>query len=286
MIKPKDITGLKFGKLTAIKLHHTEKKNNCTKHFWLCKCDCGNEIIVCKQNLTNNNTQSCGCLKEKLLLDTDNIIGKKFGHLTVLKLDHKKQIFNSSGKKNGWFYYYLCECECGNECIVERKHLLTKHSQSCGCHKVNLLKERTTTHNKRYTKIYNVWCGIKGRCYNLRQISYKHYGAKGIIMCDEWLNDFMNFYNWSMANGYKEGLSIDRIDINGNYEPSNCRWTDDKTQARNTTTNNYITYNGETHCLTEWAELYGLSYGTLKARLNRKWSFEEALTTPLKTSRK
>lgn len=119
---------------------------------------------------------------------------------------------------------------------------------------------------------------MKGRCYNKNHTKYPNYGARGIKVCDEWLHEFMNFYNWSMSHGYKDNLTIDRIDVNGNYEPNNCRWADAKQQMRNTTRNVYYTINGETHCLSEWCEILNLNYQTVHSRMHKLgWSINEAL---------
>lgn len=108
-------------------------------------------------------------------------------------------------------------------------------------------------------RIYEVWTGIKDRCYCKTDKDYNNYGKRKIKVCTEWKKDFLNFYNWSINNGYKHNLTLDRIDVNGNYEPNNCRWTNAKQQARNRRNNKFISYNGETHCISEWAEILGLS---------------------------
>ena len=117
----------------------------------------------------------------------------------------------------------------------------------------------------------------------IRLSSASNLMCKGITICNEWKNDFKVFYDWAINNGYEDNLSIDRIDVNGNYEPNNCRWVDKKTQTRNTTTNKYYTYKNETHCIGEWAEIYNIRRGTLWDRLNKGWSIERALTTPANT---
>ena len=120
---------------------------------------------------------------------------------------------------------------------------------------------------------------MKQRCVNPRSNGYHLYGAKGIKVCDEWLNSFDAFRDWAMSNGYVDGLSIDRKNSAGNYEPSNCRWTSAKVQANNTNRNRYITYAGETHTLAEWAEIKGLTQSALRHRLERGWSLENALNS-------
>lgn len=119
---------------------------------------------------------------------------------------------------------------------------------------------------------------MKKRCYNKNCKSYKDYGARGIEIYDEWLNNFESFYNWANNNGYTDTLTIDRINVNGNYEPNNCRWATQTQQVRNSRHNRYFTYKGETHCLSEWCEILGLKYKNVIARINQyNWSIEEAL---------
>lgn len=132
-------------------------------------------------------------------------------------------------------------------------------------------------HNKTHTNLYHIWSSMKQRCYNIRSREYKYYGARGVTICDEWLEDFMNFYNWAMDNGYREGLSIDRINNSNSYSPDNCRWTDKATQNRNRRSSITITIKGETHCLSEWCEILGLKYHTIKQRLYHNWPIEQAL---------
>lgn len=133
-------------------------------------------------------------------------------------------------------------------------------------------------HGKRNTNIYGVWQTMKTRCYNEHSEKYKNYGGRGITVCDEWRNDFQAFYNWAINNGYDDNLTIDRIDVNEDYSPSNCRWITNKEQQRNRRNNRNITINGETHCLSEWCEILGLNYNTVRSRLNiYKWSIERAL---------
>lgn len=133
-------------------------------------------------------------------------------------------------------------------------------------------------------RIHQTWRNMIWRCYREEHCSYKYYGARGIVVCDEWLNDFLTFYDWAFANGYSDGLTIDRIDVNGNYEPSNCRWVTQKEQANNKRTNKLFAYNGETKTVSQWAELLGISHQALDDRLkSENWTVEEALTLKKKT---
>lgn len=119
------------------------------------------------------------------------------------------------------------------------------------------------------TRLNNVYHNMKQRCYNSKKPDYKYYGARGIKVCTEWLASYSNFKEWAVANGYSEGLTIDRIDVNGDYCPANCRWVTQKEQCNNKRSNHYITYNGYTKTLSEWAETLGLPYGRLKDRLDK-----------------
>lgn len=133
------------------------------------------------------------------------------------------------------------------------------------------------------TRLYEIWRAMKKRCHLKTHIHYKNYGGRGIVVCDEWKNDSKTFFEWALSNGYRDDLTIDRIDNNGNYEPSNCRWVSVKTQCRNTRKNHLITYNGETRCLIEWSELTGIKHTTIDERLKRGWTVEQALTIPTLT---
>lgn len=122
---------------------------------------------------------------------------------------------------------------------------------------------------------------MKQRCSNPKNTNYKHYGKRGITVCKEWLN-FKPFYNWALSNGYEDSLSIDRIDVNGNYEPNNCRWVDNKTQSLNRTNNRIININGEDKTLTEWCDIYNIDKKLVYDRLERDWDEVRAIITPPK----
>ena len=190
-----------------------------------------------------------------------DISNKKYGKLTALKINHI-QILASGQKREHW----LCKCECGNETIVSKVNLLNNHTKSCGCLKHEAYN---FSHKKKNTRIYNIWTNIKTRCYNKNRKNFYNYGGRGITVCDEWKKDFMSFYNWAMANGYNDTLTIDRIDVNGNYEPSNCRWVDIYTQANNKRTNHFLTYNGNTHTLAEWARIYNINYKLFQKKISQ-----------------
>lgn len=121
---------------------------------------------------------------------------------------------------------------------------------------------------------------MKDRCYNPNNKSYSFYGGRGIAICEEWLNDFVAFFNWANNNGYSEELTIDRIDTNGDYSPQNCRWIDRGAQANNTRRNVYITLGNETKTLTEWCRILDVAYNSVQTRVYKGWDVKEALTTP------
>lgn len=189
-----------------------------------------------------------------------DLTGQKFGRLEVIKY------LNDN--------YWLCQCECGKITKVKSYNLTSNHTKSCGCLKN---KAYNYSHKQSKTRLYDIWIGIKTRCNNKNSKSYKNYGGRGIKVCDEWLKDFLNFYDWAINNGYQEDLTIDRIDINGNYEPSNCRWADKITQANNTSRNKFINYNGENHTIAEWARKLNKNYKNLHKKIKKGLPFEKAI---------
>lgn len=128
------------------------------------------------------------------------------------------------------------------------------------------------------TRLYYVWNSMKQRCLNENDCRYNSYGGRGITIYEEWKNNFGTFREWALANGYRDDLTIDRIDVNGNYEPSNCRWITNKEQQNNTRRSRLIEFNGEIHTIAEWAEIIGVSYKSLYSRIRRNWTIEKALT--------
>ena len=187
-----------------------------------------------------------------------DITNEKYGSLTALK--RVEDYISPKGyKKEKWLF----KCDCGNF-IVRNKDVVTKgECCSCGCEKqkrmIDYNKENKVKHNKRNTRLYRIWAGMKTRCFNKNDKTYIWYGKKGVSVCKEWIDDFMNFYKWSIQNGYKDNLTLDRINCFGNYEPENCRWVDVKTQCRNKRNNLKFTVNKEIKCLSEWAEIYNFN---------------------------
>lgn len=204
---------------------------------------------------------------------TESMVGKEYGFLTVLKIDHWKQI------KTGKRAYVRCKCRCGNEIVVCAYALTQGGTKSCGCYSKTRTSALFKTHGLSNTRIYRIFHDMHRRCEDESRDSYSIYGARGITVCPEWSgkDGFIRFYEWSMENGYEDRLSIDRIDSNGNYSPDNCRWADDITQANNTRCNKHITCAGETHTIAEWGRITGIKSSNISERLHYGWSIEEAL---------
>lgn len=133
---------------------------------------------------------------------------------------------------------------------------------------------------RKNTRLYRIYNNMKTRCYNPRSINYQNYGARGVKICEEWLNDFSAFKTWALFHGYREDLTIERKDVNGDYSPDNCIWADYDTQANNMRSNHLITFEGVTKTLKQWADYFGISDRTVRDRLRRGWDPVRAITTP------
>jgi len=203
-----------------------------------------------------------------------DLTGQKFHKLTVIK-EHPNR--TNAGKVQ-----WECLCDCGNKSIVISSKLKSGWSKSCGCLQVEAAKTPHPTHGMTKSPEWNSWRSMKKRCLDPNNISYPNYGGRGIIICDRWVNSFENFYN-DMGVKPNTNYSIERIDNNGNYEPNNCRWASSKEQSSNRRNNRFITFNGRTKTLSQWAKFIGISKETLSIRINRlNWSIEKALTEPLR----
>ena len=187
-------------------------------------------------------------------------IGDKYNRLVVLEeLPHKQG--------GGHHKKFLCVCECGNLTIVQANHLLSGEVKSCGCLKIK--------HNKSNDKLYDCWTNIKQRCYNKNNKNYKYYGGRGIKMCQEWKDNYILFENWAIDNGYNADLTIDRIDNNGNYCPSNCRWITIKDQQLNRRNNRMVEWENQRMTLKELSDLLDIPYRLLYDRCRAKKSLKE-----------
>ena len=192
------------------------------------------------------------------------MIGKRFGRLTV--------IAESPIRKNK-AVCWVCKCDCGNITQpIKSSTLRNGESKSCGCLQVEITAKRSTKHGLRKTRIYSIWSNMKHRCYSPNATGFKNYGGRGITVCEEWKNSFQVFYDWSMSNGYEEHLTIDRIDVNGNYKPSNCRWVSMEIQQNNRKNNILIEENGCLKTIKQLAKEKGINRSTVWRRYQKRKS--------------
>ena len=260
-----------YGRLTVISQSDLRYKDNKIKYN--CQCICGNEIIVGAANLKKGNVKSCGCILKEFhnykFNNNINIYNKKFGMLLVIE---KSFI----GKNKFW----KCLCDCGNYSNVLENSLRMGYTKSCGCivkENINInnqsLKKHLHTSNRSKTPEYATWCNMKKRCFDEKNNYYKYYGGKGITVCDRWVHSFENFYA-DMGKRPINKQSIDRIDFNGNYEPSNCRWATIHEQNINRSHVIFYTYNGITLCKKDWSIELGVSYYIFNKTLKKLNDFE------------
>lgn len=193
------------------------------------------------------------------------MIGKVFGKLTVISEAEKSKSGNVK---------WLCRCECGNETTVIGSKLRNGHTKSCGC-----LKKSERSQGYSATRLYRIWLNMHNRCYNKKHDAFKWYGKKGVSICKEW-HDFLPFREWALANGYKETLSIDRMNSSGNYEPSNCQWVNQKEQMNNVSSNKILEFQGVQYTQAQFAEKFNLKYHTVVNRIRMGWSLERIVSTP------
>lgn len=196
---------------------------------------------------------------------------QRFGRLLVIEC--------VGSNKNGRLW--KCKCDCGKEKIISQSDLIQNKTISCGCYR----REKAIRRGLSHHRLYPVWQNIVSRCYKESQKCYKYYGGRGIKVCDEWKDNFVAFYNWAIANGYDEKAeygkcTIDRIDVNGDYEPQNCRWLTVKEQANNRRSNRLITINGETKTLQQWSDLYCIEHKTIAGRYKRGKRGEDLIAPP------
>ncbi len=302
-----DIVGKTFGKWTVLKL--------ITNKTYLCQCECGTIKRVRVDLLLSGNTKACGCLDS---LRIDQIINKKYGHLTIIDEAEGKQKsvlckcdcgrivtkyqarvlngrYTSCGKckykdikigdtfgrwtvigdvrHNDGQVEWLCQCNCEKKTIryVNAYSLKSGNSNGCGCEKYNN-PYRIIDSEKR---LHNIWHNMTYRCNSPSCQLYIHYGGRGIKVCSEWNDNFEAFKEWSLSHGYRDNLSIDRIDVNGDYEPSNCRWATSLQQAYNRRNSNYITYKNETKPIKEWSEITGISAELIYSYRSQGYKLDE-----------
>lgn len=220
----------------------------------------------------------------------NDLTGKRFGMVTVLS-----RAPNQVGLHGEQRAMWNCVCDCGNKTIHRGSHLSSGAIKSCGCYGRVALLNAIYTHRGCHTRLYGVWSNMKNRCYNPKVSGYKHYGGRGISVCQEWMNDFESFRSWAYSTGYDDSApymkcTIERNDVNGNYEPSNCCWATAKQQSNNRrpaalgVRNPIIRFRGEDYTLDELAHVEGITYKALRSRIARsasKYGYEKRLRCAL-----
>ena len=204
-----------------------------------------------------------------------DLTGQRFGRLVVIgRADPPMDL----RRKARWH----CICDCGNETDALGDNLRRGKTASCGCLQKERARVVNTIHGQTHSRLYSIWKNMQTRCANPHSTYYDNYGGRGISVCEEW-HDFANFMQWAERTGYREDLTLDRIEANDGYNPVNCRWVTMREQNRNKRNNINITYHGVTRCLADWAVTFGINISTLWERIFRShWDIERAFTTPIR----
>lgn len=255
----KDLSGKRFGFQVVIDFAEMRGKTP----YWNVLCDCGSVRSVSGHTLMAGRSTRCrnNCPASNPRTDET---GNVYHRLTVVE---------SAGSTSSGDSMWLCRCECGTMTTVARGELRKGSTKSCGCLRSSQGGDYKTTE-------YRSWKEMKRRCYNPRNSQYHLYGGRGIAICDRWRKSFVNFLADMGTKPFPEA-TIDRFpDMNGNYDPGNCRWATKREQSQNSRKARMLTYNGETLCLREWSRRIGITHSTLIARLERGWTLERALSTP------
>lgn len=199
-----------------------------------------------------------------------DLSGTKFGRLSVIKLGNPSK----RGRRR-----WVCKCDCGKETLSDEYQLKKGITKSCGCYSREKIVKSVTKHGMNKTKLHKTWEQMRKRCRLKTYEHYDKYGGRGIKVCEEWDKDFIPFRDWSLANGYEEGLEIGRIDVNGNYEPSNCRFVTKTENIRNRTNTIKVVWLGKEMSFAEWCEMYGIRYKWAWKKRKDGCSLVEILTT-------
>lgn len=276
-IREINIANVKFGKLTAASIAYKKECKSGTIHYWKFLCECGNEKIIRKGAVTSLKTTNCGCVEYGLPI---NFIPEgsrlRFIEQTRKAYDVEGKHFMAKAKY---------QCVCGNISEIDIAKVKNGHTRSCGC----LIDDnRYVKHGFYYHPLYKVFYNIVKRCYKPENEAYKNYGARGVIICDEWLSDPISFIKWGIEKGWRKGLEVDKDIIPDKlaipamiYSPEMCCLATRKEQMNATRANRKITLNGVTKNLCQWSDETGIDRLTINARLKRGWSIEKALTHPI-----
>ena len=260
-----DLTGSKFGRLSV--LNRAPNKGKTT--IWHCVCDCGTNTSVAAGKLTRGDTLSCGCLQKQRASETSlrDLTGQRFGRLLVIE------------RANSTRVKWLCRCDCGKSKTIAASSLTCSVTRSCGCLSIETVKARAT-HSMCYTSEYEAWEGMKSRCYTESDDSFQHYGARGIKVCDRWLEAFQNFFD-DMGLKPSPSHSLERLRIEDGYNPDNCVWGTPIDQANNKSTSVHLEYKGRSQTVKQWCRELNMDYKTVIARVSQYgWPAERALGTP------
>lgn len=278
-VAKKEYIGKKFNFLTITDCYMSVYQSS-NRIFAKCKCDCGQETSMTLTEVKNGHIKSCGCI-QKFDFDRD-YKNKVYNGITLIELvkDNK-----NTAKK-----IVKCKCHCGEIFNAPLIHLIKHKRYIIGCHKCNdgkYLKYNITQRSEMSDgDIRTVFYGIKDRCLTKNRKDAKWYFDKGVTICDEWMKDINSFIKWAKQNGYKKGLTIDRIDPNGNYCPENCRWVDMETQNNNQCNSVKYLCDGQYLSIAQISRKKNMNYRTLLARKNRGWDIERIISTPIKHPKK
>lgn len=258
MPKILELTGQTFGRLTVLKRAEPDGRAG---SLWLCRCSCGKEFVTRAGSLRQGHSKSCGCGMGQ------NLKGERFGRLMV----------TGNFVKRGASRYWDCTCDCGKQTSVKSGHLTSNATRSCGCLIGDVAAVNFRTHGRSKTPEYRAWEQLRRRCMDPKCPQYPNYGGRGIAVSSRW-NRFEAFFEDMGPRPI--GGSVDRIDVNGNYTPENCRWATMKQQQRNRRNNRRWEMDGQSLTVGEWAEISGVNWKSLKTRLYGGWSVRDAITTP------
>lgn len=272
-----DLSGKSFGSWRVLRESKTRRISG--QPEWVCVCVCGNERSVSGANLRNGVSQSCGCVhvstrqsRQVLAYERDDdLIGVNFGRWTVLR---KGGIHPGANRLQMW----VCQCECGTVKEVIGDNLRRGLSLSCGCQRVERSNVARITHGLSEHPIYISWQGMRNRCLNAADEDFKHYGGRGISVCDRWLDPIL--FIEDMMPTWFAGATIERDDVNGNYEPANCRWITQSEQLQNTRRTVWVDTPWGRITLSAAAKRIGISPTALQARLKRKWPPDKLFGPP------
>ncbi|WP_392355831.1 hypothetical protein PSR14_31170 (plasmid) [Bacillus sp. A01H] len=204
-----------------------------------------------------------------------DLTGKKFGRLIVI---------GSNGTDKYYKLFWKCKCDCGKNVSVRGDRLKSGNTKSCGCLNAELVKKRAAEKSimgrVKEERLYRIWQSMKQRCYDKNSCEFERYGKRGITICEEWTSNYYAFKEWAIQNGYSNSLSIDRINVNGDYTPENCKWSTPKEQANNRRNSWFLVYKGKKQTLAEWSDELKIPYACLYRRLKSNWPIEKAFTKP------